>query len=141
MQTVGLLRLAAEAEALRIRRSVSTGLYRAALMAAAALFGLAALALLHIAAWTALVAELGPIQAALVLAMGDALCAVVLIVVARPRRDPIAAEAATLRSALLMQATSGAAIGATAKALTLRTPVAILGGLLAETAVAAFRRR
>ncbi len=141
MQTVGLLRLAAEAEALRIRRGVSSGVHRLAMTAAAALFSLAALGLLHLAAWIALVPEIGAAQAALVLAAADIMLALILFLLARPRRDPIAAEAAALRSAMLMQAMSGASLGATVKGLTLRTPVAVLGGLLAETAFAAFRRR
>jgi hypothetical protein len=131
MRAVGLLGLAAEAEAMRIRRAAGLHARALAWRSAAALFGLAATVLLHVAAWHALAPGQGVVAAALVIAAADALIALLLLLAARTRHDPALEEAAALRRALLERAAGEV----------LRAPLAAAGTLLADTALAAIRRR
>jgi hypothetical protein len=131
MRAVGLIGLAAEAEAMRLRRAVTREARAFAWRAAAAGFAIAAIVLLHIAAWHGLAAEHGVVAAALIIAAADLVIAVLLALASRTRHDPAIEEAATLRRALLRRAVSDA----------LRAPLLSAGTLLADTALAAIRRR
>jgi hypothetical protein len=83
MKTLGLLEVAARAEALRLRCQ-AVGMVRSAIfLAVAAVFGLAALALLHVAAIIWLAPQVGPLEATLYLAGADVLLALILMLMAR----------------------------------------------------------
>lgn len=131
MRALGLLGLAAEAEAMRVRRVVGARARMLAWQAAAVVFAVAAIALVHVAAFSALAEARGVVTAALVIAAADAMIALVLALAARRRYDPVAEDAVALRRALL-----GRAMGEAARA-----PLVTAGALLADTALAAIRRR
>ncbi|WP_291296531.1 hypothetical protein [Elioraea sp.] len=128
---MGLVSLAAEAEAIRLKRAFSIQARAFAWRAGAAGFGVAAIALLHVAAWHALVPSLGLVTAALAIAVADAVVALLLAFIARTRYDPVVEEAAALRRALLRRAIRDVA----------RAPLISAGALLADTALAVIRRR
>jgi hypothetical protein len=132
MRALRLLGLAADAEVLRLKREALV-LGRCAVRSTlAVVFAIAALVMLHVAAWYALVPELGLAQVALLLAAIDAAAAGVLLWLAQPRRDRVADEAAQLRSQLLRSAGGGT---------TLDGPVGALVGIAVDAAVTALRRR
>jgi hypothetical protein len=139
MRTLDLLVVAVEAEALRLRREIG-GLARgAAWGVAGAGFGAAALVMLHVAAWYWLLPHLGLPGSALAIALVDALVAALLVVLARPRNDPVAEEAARLR-ALSLQA-SRQASGLSDLLGAKPSPAGAVAGLLADAALAAWKRR
>ncbi len=98
MRALRLIALAAQAEGLLLRRQTATVGRAAVLNIAAAVFGVAALGLLHAAGWIALEERLGALAAALILAGADAAIMALLLVLARPRPDPVAEEALRLRT-------------------------------------------
>jgi len=93
-----LLSTAAQAEALLLRRQ-SASMGRAAVLGLlAAGFGVTMLALLQLAGWLWLAERQGAIQATLLIALGDGLVGLMLLLLARGRPDPVAEEALRLRS-------------------------------------------
>ncbi len=103
MRSLGLLGAAAEAEALRLRREGRALARATAFQAAAALFALAALVLLHLAAWLALAEAQGAVRASLVLALADVAAMGVLLLIGRRRPDPVAEAAAMMRDRSLAE--------------------------------------
>jgi hypothetical protein len=141
MRTLDLLTVALEAEALRLRRELATMARSAAWGFAGAGFAAAAAIMLHIAAWYWLLPHLGLPVSAVVIALVDLVLAGALLLASRPGRDPVAEEAARLRS-MSLQATRQA--GPLAGLIDLagpQSPVGAIAGVLAEAAVAAIRRR
>jgi len=107
MRLVRLLRLAAEAEGLHLRRMGRGYAIQAGLGAVAALFGLMLLAMLHLAIWAALnTPERGPAWAAVLVAAGDLVLLVLFGFLARRRPyDPIEVEAMRVRQEAMQQVT------------------------------------
>ncbi len=104
MRTLRLARVAAEAERLRLRRTVRRTAVRAALGVVAVVFVLIAVLLGHLAAWLALVRALPPIGAALILAAADIIIAAVLAVFAsRGVPDKLAVESRLIRDQALAE--------------------------------------
>lgn len=97
MRALRLLSTAAQAEGLLLRRQGAQMGRAAAFTAAAACFGLAMLILLHMAGWLWLEDRYDPMRASLFLALADGVLAVILLLMARTRHDPVAAEALELR--------------------------------------------
>ncbi len=98
MRSLRLIEVAAQAESLRLRCQAA-GMVRMAVFAAiAALFGLFALALLHIAALLWLAPEHGEMRAVLYITAADALVAVIFVIAARRNKyRRVAEEALHLR--------------------------------------------
>jgi hypothetical protein len=110
MRLLALARAAWEAEGLYLRRLARARGIQAGFAAGAALFLLMLVVMLHIAVFAALVPGLGPVGAALVVAVGDALVmALLLLLASRASRDPIAMEARLVRQAAMQQLSDGAA--------------------------------
>lgn len=107
---------------------------RAAMTAVAALCGVAALIMLHVAGWYLLVLPLGPAGAAAAVAGVDLLVAGLFLSLSRPRFDPVAQEALMLRREMVR-----AALGPGSASSFLRPAVA-LGGLVAEIFLSRRRR-
>jgi hypothetical protein len=104
MRTLRLARVAAEAERLRLRRTIRRVAVRAVLGVVAAVFLLIALTLGHLAAWLALVRALPPIGAALILAAADIIIAAILAVFAsRGVPDRLAVESRLIRDQALAE--------------------------------------
>ena len=98
MRAIRLVRVAAEAEKLRIKRLIRRMARRLAFAAVGAIFVLGVLVLLHLALWQYAVTLMQPIGASLSLAGLDAVIAVVLLALAsRSGEDEIEVEAALLR--------------------------------------------
>ncbi len=104
MRALRLLATAAEAEGIRLKRSAQLLARSAVFWAGAVVFGIALLVMLHVAAFHYLLPAWGPAMAALLVAGGDLLLAVVLFLVGRPGRDPVADEALAIRRASLAEA-------------------------------------
>lgn len=99
-----LLRIAAEAEGLRWRRTGRAYAIQAALGAAAAAFALMLLIMLHAAAFAWLAPGQGAVAAALIVAAADLVLAALLgWLAARRRVDPLAVEAERVRDDALRQ--------------------------------------
>lgn len=104
MRLISLLRLAAQAETLRWKRTGRGAAIQAALGAAAALFGVFLLVMLHVAAMIWLARDQGGIMAALILAGFDLVVAALLgWLAARHAEDPIQVEAQRVRDDALRQ--------------------------------------
>ncbi len=106
MRTTRLARLAAEAEILLIRREIRTVIRRAIYGVVAAIFGLSALALLHIVGYEALrqYAQLPQVAAAGIVLAVDVVIAVLFLLLANgAMADPVAAEARLIRDQSLAQ--------------------------------------
>lgn len=137
MSSLRLLRLAAEAESLRLHAAMRGMAWRAELIGAAALAGAACLAMLHIAAWYALAQVMAPAWVALTIAGADAVLAglMLLLVARRPGRQT-EREAAALRDLALRQALRGGPVlGAIADLALARSGSA---STLMQVALAAF---
>lgn len=106
MRPLRLLGVAAEAEGLRLRRSCGLVARRAGWLGGAAVFAVAALVLVHVAAVTVLMPPLGLAVACGIVALVDLVLACALVIVARHLRDPVAEEALLLRRASLAAAAS-----------------------------------
>ncbi len=117
MKSLGLLGAAAEAEALRLRRQAYGVARSAAYGGVAAVFGIAALVLLHIAGFVALEQRFGVVQASLFLAVADLAFMGIVLLLGRRRHDPIAAAAAMMRDQSLAAA-ARAPLGFASGALT-----------------------
>ena len=105
MRLFRLLQLAAQAEALRWKRTGRGYAIQAGLGAGAAVFGLMMLAMLHLAAFSAIAqTNLGPVWAALIVAGADLLLAGLLgFLATRGGLDPVAVEAERVRDNALRQ--------------------------------------
>jgi hypothetical protein len=105
-----LARAAFEAEGLHLRRVARARGIQVALAAAAGIFALLLLAMLHLAAFAALVPEWGAAQAALLVAAGDLVIAAILAFAAsRAGHDRVAEEALLVRQEAMRQIGDGAA--------------------------------
>lgn len=99
-----LLSLAAQAEGLRWKRVTRGYAVQAGLGAAAAVFGLFLLGMLHVALYMALLRPLGPVGAALAVALVDLVALGVLGARARSRHDDaVEHEATQVRDVALRQ--------------------------------------
>jgi hypothetical protein len=105
MRLFRLLQLAAQAEALRWKRTGRGYAIQAGLGAGAAVFGLMMLAMLHLAAFSAIAqTSLGPVWAALIVAGADLVLAGLLgFLATRGGLDPVAVEAERVRDNALRQ--------------------------------------
>lgn len=103
MRSLRLLGVAAEAEALRLKREAATLARSTVLQVAAGLFGLVALGLLHAAAWIWLERSQGSLWATLWLALADLVVMGLLLLLSRRRYDPVAHEALMLRQQAMAQ--------------------------------------
>ena len=110
MRLFDLARAALEAEGLHLRRQARARGIQAALAAAAVIFLLLLLGMLHLAGFAALAPEWGTAWAALILAGGDLVIALMLVFAARRAgRDRLAAEARQVRQQAVRQIGDGAA--------------------------------
>ncbi len=113
MRAIRLVRVAAEAERLRLKYQMRRMARRLALAAAGAVFVLAVLGLLHVALWQYAVTLMPPIEACLALAGMDAVIAGILLALAgRPGRDETEREAALLRDRALDELKQSVAVAA-----------------------------
>lgn len=103
MRSLRLLGVAAEAEALRLKREAGAFARSTVLQVAAGLFGLVALGLLHAAAWIWLEQSQGSLWATLWLALADLVVMGLLLLLSRRRYDPVAQEALMLRQQAVAQ--------------------------------------
>ena len=104
MRMFRLLRLAAQAEALRWRRMGRGYAIQAGLAAGAAVFGLMLIIMLHVAALAWLGRGQGGVAAALIIGFVDLVLAALLgWLAARHARDPVAVEAERVRDDALRQ--------------------------------------
>lgn len=138
MRALRLLAVAAEAEGLRLRREAALLARSAVLFAAAAVFGLALLVMLHVAAFAWLAPSWGPAMAALLVAAGDLLIALALVLIGRPGNDPVAQEALAIRRASLAEATEHPFRGLVSVGGVARSSV---GQMVAERAIRSVLRR
>jgi len=137
MRSVRLLRLAAQAEQLRLRRWARRQAGRAVLAAVAAVFCVAALAGLHIAAVLALTEHMTPMQAVLIVAGVDVVVAVVVAALAaRDVPGTVERQALELRRTVVAQAVDNviwlALLRGLRDARSLRDLGRLLAGVLAE---------
>lgn len=104
MRTVELAKVAAAAEALRLRRIARRQGMRVAFAAGAGVFAVAVLVVLHVVGWHALQPALTPLQASLVILAVDLVITVVLGVLAmRNTADPVELEAKAIREQALIE--------------------------------------
>ena len=104
MRTVELAKVAASAEALRLRRIVVRQGMRAAYGAGAAVFGLGVLVLLHVVAYHLMVPAISPTLASLILLAFDAAVAGVLAYLALSNKpDAIENEALMIRQQAVVE--------------------------------------
>ena len=98
MRAVELAKVAAAAEALRLRRIARRQGIRAAFAAGAAVFAIAVLIVLHVVIWHLLVGYVTPVQASLIVMVIDVVIAVALGVLAlRNTPDSVEQEALAIR--------------------------------------------
>ena len=140
MRLLSLLGVAAQAEGLRLRRTAGVTARRAGWLGAAALFGVAAIGLAHVAAVAALTPRLGLAAACGIVALADLAVAGMLALMARPRRDPVADEALALRRVMLSAAARNPMREAAAIALG-SAPAPVLGAIAGEAIATWLRRR
>lgn len=140
MRLLSLLGVAAQAEGLRLRRTAGAAAQRAGWLGAAALFGVAAIGLAHVAAIAALAPRLGLAAACGVVALCDLAVAGLLARMGRPRRDAVAEEALALRRIVLAAAARNPMREAAAIALG-SAPAPVLGAIAGEAAATWLRRR
>jgi len=141
LRALQLLGIAARAEGLRFRCGAANGMRGMVLTSMAAGLGLLALLLLHLAAWLWLTLWQDALTASLLLALADALLAGLLLLLARPRPDPVAEAALLIRQEALREAAHVPLWAEAAELLTGRSTTALAGGLLAEALRHALTRR
>ena len=110
MRTLRLVRIAAEAEKLHLQARLSRTLRQAVIAAAAAAFGLFALAALHFIGYVALRESLAPLAAASVVFGVDAALAVLLYLLSRGGQSLAEREALDVRHHALSQLQESAAL-------------------------------
>ncbi len=104
MRTVRLARIAAEAEALRLRRIARRTALRAVFAVILAVFGLAVLTMLHIIGWLYAANTFGPISAALIVLGVDLFfCIVFAVLASRNAPDRVELEALQVRQTAMHQ--------------------------------------
>jgi len=104
MRTIDLAKVAASAEALRLRRIAHRQGMRAAYGAGAAVFGIAVFVLLHVVAYHAMVPQLSPLVASIILLVFDLVVAAVLGYLAMSSKpDTIEDEAKMIRQQAVVE--------------------------------------
>ena len=104
MRTIDLAKIAASAEALRLRRIARRQGMRAAYGAGAAVFAIAVFVLLHVVAYHAMVPRLSPLVATLILLAFDLVVAAVLGYLAMSNKaDAIEDEAKVIREQAVVE--------------------------------------
>lgn len=104
MRTVELAKVAASAEALRLRRVARRQGMRAAYGAGAAVFAIGVLVLLHVVAYNAMVPRLSPLVASLILLAVDVILAAVLGYLALSSKpDAVEEEAKMIRQQAVVE--------------------------------------
>ncbi len=141
MRVLDLLGLAAQAEGLRMRQGAAGAARSAVWSAGAALFGLAALTMLHVAAWLALAERYGPVLAPLAVAAADLALMGLALILARKRRDPLAEAALQIRQQALAELRQTTPLRMAGSILGSRLPMALLGSALVEGVTRAITRR
>jgi predicted ferric reductase len=115
MRATNLARAAASAEVLRIKRLIRRQVFRAVFGAAAVVFLLGALVLLHIVGYNIMVPDLSPLQASAVLLGVDVVIAVIFgILAARGAPDSVEIEAKLVRDQAISEMRSSLAFAALA---------------------------
>ena len=133
-RAIRLVGIAAQAESRRLKVHAGSYVNRAAYAAAAALFGVAALAMLHVLAYNAMWRWAGPTGSALIVLVVDLIVAGVLAFVAtRGGRADAEIEARAVRDTALSAAAEEMLFGFVKRS----APMAAAGGLL----LALMRRR
>ena len=140
MRLLGLLGVAAQAEGLRLRRTVRMNMRRGGWLAGAALFAVAAVGLAHVAAIAELAPRLGVAAACAIMALADVALAGILAFIGRSREDAVAQEALALRRASLAAAARRPMRDAAALAFS-AAPGPALGALAGEAIEMWLRRR
>ena len=144
MRLIRLARAALEAEGLYLRRIGRARGIQAAIAAAALVFVLMLLVMLHIAAFAALTDGRSVVGAALWVAAGDLVIAALLAFIAsRSGHDPVAEEALMVRDAAMRQLSDGAARAAMLVPLMKSQSMkkGVIGAALTALAVGLFSRR
>ena len=104
MRTVELAKVAASAEALRLRRVAYRQGRRAAYGVVAAVFGIAVFVLLHVVAYDAMVPAISPLIASLILLAVDLILAAILGYLAISNKpDAVEDEAKTIRQQAIIE--------------------------------------
>jgi len=104
MRTIDLAKVAASAEALRLRRIARRQGMRAAYGAGAAAFGIGVFVLLHVVAYHAMVPQLSPLVASIILLAFDLVVAAVLGYLALSNKpDTIEDEAKMIRQQAVVE--------------------------------------
>ena len=106
-----LLEVAAQAELLRLKQEGKRIARNSAMLAAATLFILFALAMLHVAAVAWLAARTGFPAALLWVALGDVSLAAILLALGRRKTDKVAMEALGIRRRALQAIGTGTIVG------------------------------
>lgn len=115
MRAVELAKVAASAEALRLRRMARRQAIHAAYWAAAGVFAIAVFILLHVVAYHLMVPSLTPTQASLVILVVDLVLAGVFAFLARRDvPDPVENEALLIRQQALAEMRSSLTLAAMA---------------------------
>lgn len=133
MRLLQMMGVAAQAEGIRLRRELHGTARQAGWIAAAALFGAAALATAHVAIVAQLMPRHGLAAAAAMMAAADLVIAGALALLARRPADPVAEEARALRETMLAaMARPEPLLGASAP---------LIGAVTAEAVAAWMQRR
>ena len=104
MRSIELAKVAAAAEALRLRRIARRQALRAAFGAVAAVFAVAVLVGLHVVLWNLLVGWVTPVQASLIVVAVDVLIAAIFgFMATRDTPDTIELEAKAIRHQALVE--------------------------------------
>lgn len=140
MRLLSLLGVAAQAEGLRLRRAASGTARRAGWLAGAALFGVAAVGLAHLAAIAWLEPRYGLAAASGIVALADLALAGIFALMGRHRHDAVAEEALAMRRTMVAAAMQNPLKGAAAFALG-SAPGPVLGAMAGEAVAAWLRRR
>ena len=126
MRTVELAKVAASAEALRLRRVAVRQGRRAAYGVGAAVFGIAVFVLLHVVAYNAMVPRISPLVASLILLAVDLVVAAVLGYLALSNKpDAVEDEAKMIRQQAIVELRKSAtamALAGEAASLIVRRP-------------------
>jgi hypothetical protein len=141
MRSLRLLGVAAQAEGLRLKRELALTVRGVVFQAAAAVFGVAALILLHVSGYSALAEEFGPALGALMVAGVDLALAGVLLLLGRRGTDRVADEALQLRNESLAALQRTSLTGEALRAVAWRSPAAAMGGAIADHLVRTLARR